>query len=224
VLWMMVTAFSALAAAQGILGRDLSSFLVAAAAAFIGPLVTFIYLKLFHPVYLAKGRASAKPSQDLLARAAEVTGDRRAVERMVSRREQVESVGKLMELAGWHVVHFPRQRDLNPLGVDVDIAAQRGGEFYYVKVCTSEAAVRPVDWIAASELKRGAWGLSRKREVSPKDVTPLLVMLDVKPDQSLVEFSRHEKIAMITSSRSQLESTLREAKAENARAFLKLSS
>jgi hypothetical protein len=203
------------------LGRDPVSVLTRAGATLLGPLFASINLFLFNPLYLKRGRVPGARTGLRHSEAAPGVG-KRAAGRLPDRSEQVERVGELLKAAGYAVDAFPRDPETNPLAVDVDIAARRDREICYVKVFTPEVTGRPIDWVAASELKRGAWGLSLHKGISPGSVRPMVVLLDVPPDESLIKFSHDENVEVVASTRSKLESALHDASPERARAFLHL--
>jgi hypothetical protein len=115
--------------------------------------------------------------------------------------DTVEDISQLFEAAGYQVERFPRtgSADVDPLLISLDLFAQRSGHNVVVDVRTASESTEPVDWKAGTGLTMATWALSKQRDLSPEDVDPLLVLVDdVKPDESLVTFSKKERVKILS--------------------------
>jgi hypothetical protein len=106
----------------------------------------------------------------------------------------VRAVRKLLREAGYQTVESPKTGDekTDPLLANVNLLAYDEERAFALQVRTSGRSTGPVDWTAASALQSAAWTLDEYGQafgLTSQRVKPLMVLVGVRPDESLVEFS-----------------------------------
>jgi predicted acylesterase/phospholipase RssA len=150
------------------------------------------------------GEKEAKPSNFRLA--IQTVGDKidktsketyESISKAINRSDTVDAVSRLFEASGYEVARFPRDTEINPFQLNLDLFASKGDHRIFADVKMGPEAV---DWRAASGLKTAASLLSVESvgdESQPREVEAMLFLIDVKPDDSLSQFSQKEGVKVV---------------------------
>jgi len=113
--------------------------------------------------------------------------------------DAIEGIGQLFEAADYQIERSPRmgKAGVDPLLMDVDLVARKGGHNLIVDVKTASDSAGPVDSTPATGLTMAAWVLSEQWGLSLDEVEPLMILVDVKADKSLNRFSKREKMKVV---------------------------
>lgn len=133
--------------------------------------------------------------RDKLDKASKVSGD--SIIKALSRFDTVEAVSKLFEANGYEVARFPRDKEINPFQLNLDLFARKDNRRIFADIKMGPDAV---DWKDASGLKLAASLLSSQGEQSvshSEAVDTMLILIDVQPDQSLQKFSEKEGVKVV---------------------------
>lgn len=173
----------------------------------------WVQLAVFDKWYLALGNIKdrfspgdkeAKPSSFRLA--LQTVGDKidktsketyESISKAINRSDTVDAVSRLFEASGYEVARFPRDTEINPFQLNLDLFASKGDHRIFADVKIGPEAV---DWKAASGLKTAASLLSVQGEgdePQPREVDAMLILIDVKPDDSLSKFSQKEGVKVV---------------------------
>jgi len=121
---------------------------------------------------------------------------------VIDRSTVVNAISRLYEVLGYQVVRFPRDREINPFMFDLDIYAHNGSYGICADVKTPLESIGSINWKDASNLKMAASFLSsqllqkHKTDVT-SSVNALLVLVDMKADDSLERFSKLEGVKIL---------------------------
>jgi predicted acylesterase/phospholipase RssA len=173
----------------------------------------WLQILVFDKWYLALGNikdrlspadAEAKPAQWKLA--LQSVGDRidkaskessESISKAVNRSDTVDAVCRLFEACGYNVVRFPRDPEINPFQLNLDLFASKGDRRIFADV---KIGPETVDWKAASGLKTAASFLSDQDAPdgsSDRGVNAMLILIDVQTDESLSRFSAQEGVKVV---------------------------
>ncbi|MGZ5434536.1 MAG: patatin-like phospholipase family protein [Pyrinomonadaceae bacterium] len=179
----------------------------------VGWIGAAVQLAVFDRWYLALGNIKdrfspgdkeAKPSNFRLA--LQTVGDKidkaskesyDSISKAINRSDTVDAVSRLFEASGYEVARFPRDTEINPFQLNLDLYAFKGNHRIFADVKMGPEAV---DWKAASGLKTAASVLTVQSEgddTEQRDVEAMLILIDVKPDPSLSKFSRKEGVKVV---------------------------
>jgi len=125
------------------------------------------------------------------------SGVSQSIVKALNRSETIDAVSKLLEAGGYEVARFPRDRQINPFQLNLDLFASKGNRRIFADVKTGPTLV---DWKDASGLKAAASLLSNLKETEPSKqeaVDTMLFLIDVPPDESLRQFSETEGVKVV---------------------------
>lgn len=119
-----------------------------------------------------------------------------SINKAINRFDTVEAVSKLFEANGYDVARFPRDRELNPFQLNLDLFASKGDHKLLADIKSGTDAV---DWRDASGLKMAASLLRNQDKLASqqKPIDAMLILIDVKPDESLRQFSETEGVKVV---------------------------
>jgi predicted acylesterase/phospholipase RssA len=177
-----------------------------------GWLAARLYLHVLDPIYLAKGRikswynvAGARGTDSFaetgtgdgsrfvrsvrsLSEKLSPSGTVGSINKLIDHANSVEAVAELFKSSGYKVTHYPRDAELNPLQLNLDLHASRDN--YQVIASVRTKSDSPADWMVASELSTACSVLAARSPgaMSLQRVKALLVLVDVQADRQLKEF------------------------------------
>jgi predicted acylesterase/phospholipase RssA len=182
--------------------RSLSTFL-------IGWLGSWIQILLFDKWYMALGNIN-RPQAEVAESSGRLTGaihstvakldkegraQTETLNKTLDRFETVEAVSKLFEASGYEVARFPRDRELNPFQLNLDLFASKGNHKLFADIKTGSDSV---DWKDASGLKMAASFLKKPDGVAePAQISAMLFLIDVPANESLQKYSEKEGVKVI---------------------------
>ena len=201
--------------------KTASQLIKSLAVLIVGWIGAWIQLMVFDRWYLALGNIKdrfssadkeAKPSNfrlalqsvgDKIDKTSKETYD--SISKAINRSDTVDAVSRLFEASGYEVARFPRDTEINPFQLNLDLFATREGHRIFADVKTGPDAV---DWKDASGLQAAASLLSSLEADRPESkrgvVDAMLILIDVEPDASLSEFSSREHVKVVSMSSERL--------------------
>lgn len=174
-----------------------------------GWLGAWVQLLLFDRWYLSFGNIKdRKPIEETppsrWAQAKQAVGDRLdpqykiaadSINKAIDRFDTVEAVSKLFEAGGYEVVRFPRDLEINPFQLNLDLFASKGEHKLFADV---KSGPDRIDWKHASGLKLAASVLKTQAGAESDDaVGAMLILIDVPEDQTLERFSEQEGVKVV---------------------------
>ncbi len=133
--------------------------------------------------------------RDTLDKASKASGA--SIVKALSRFDTVDAVSKLFEANGYEVSRFPRDKEINPFQLNLDLFASKGSHRIFADIKIGPSTV---DWKDASGLKIAASLLSSQSEKTksePQNVDTMLILIDVPLDESLRKFSDKEGVKLV---------------------------
>lgn len=204
-------------------GKTWSQVLSGIMLALVGWVPARIQLHVFDPWYLRLGNVKDRPASteqasptstgSTIAQAvAQRVGVAQAAESIstaVDQRNMVDAVGSLFRACGYQVQLFPRDFDINPFQIDLDIYAEREGRRVVAMVRQSDAAATAPNWQTASALETAAWYISSlppsaqvargQTAAAPHgEVAAWLFCVGGEPDQSVAPFRERGTVGTST--------------------------
>jgi predicted acylesterase/phospholipase RssA len=148
----------------------------------------------------AESRFSVKAFSDRIDRANTTESINSAIDQF----NMVDAIGSLFKAKGYDVKCFPRDRDINPLQLNLDLYANNKSRRILAMVKTAKEE-RSVDWQTGSSLETAAWFMSSHSAPvqppqqqcatgtegaasPPGEVAAWLFLVDVEPHESLKPF------------------------------------
>ena len=193
--------------------RDLSlaQILRAVGTLVFGWLLVWIQVLIFDKWYMALGNIKDRPEteaappptsrlagaiQNLGARIdKEGTASVETINKALDRFQTVEAVSKLFEACGYEVVRFPRDRELNPFQLNLDLYASKGTHQLFADIKTASDSV---DWKDASGLQMAASFLKKPDNVSaPEPSNAMLFLIDLPANDALQRYSQQNHVRLI---------------------------
>ena len=175
-----------------------------------GWIISWIQILLFDKWYMSLGSIKDRPRPETAEPAGRITGaiqslgarfDREGkasaetLNKALDRFETVEAVSKLFEASGYEVARFPRDRELNPFQLNLDLFASKGNHKLFADIKTGSDSV---DWKDASGLKMAASFLKKHDGVAePAQISAMLFLIDVQANESLQKYSEKEGVKVI---------------------------
>jgi hypothetical protein len=175
-----------------------------------GWLLVWIQVLVFDKWYLALGNIKDRPKPETapppgrLAGAIQNLGARidsegrasvETLNKTLDRFQTVEAVSKLFEACGYEVARFPRDRELNPFQLNLDLYASRGTHQLFADIKTASDSV---DWKDASGLQMAASFLKKPDNVSAQEQSnAMLFLIDLPANEALQRYSQENHVRLI---------------------------
>jgi predicted acylesterase/phospholipase RssA len=130
-----------------------------------------------------------------------------SLDNAIDHKNTVEALGALFKAGGYEVKSFPREYEINPLQVNLDLYAFKDGRAVLAMVERGGESKSPAAWQTASSLETAALILSENLREAAGDaaarggvVVPVLVFVDAQPDASLDPFLKRGSVKVLTMS------------------------
>lgn len=133
--------------------------------------------------------------RDTFDKASKVSGE--SITKALTRFDTVDAVSKLFEANGYEVTRFPRDKEINPFQLNLDLFARKEDRRIFADIKMGPSAV---NWKDASGLKIAASllrGQGEQARSEQQDVDAMLILIDVPLDESLKKFSEKEGVKLV---------------------------
>jgi hypothetical protein len=138
--------------------------------------------------------------------------------RMRKESDTLRAIGRLLESAGYKIIFcLPSGDDVvDYLLSGMNMLVNKGEKYFAIKVKTSSASLKRVEWSVAAKLHMKVNALQRPDicqrigmpELAETKITPLIILVGREPAQSLIEFLKEHHLPIITVSMEAIKKAL----------------
>ncbi|MGB8508666.1 MAG: hypothetical protein WCD76_09690, partial [Pyrinomonadaceae bacterium] len=148
----------------------------------------------------------------------------KSLNQVIDQSNTVEAVGRLFEASGYAVKRFPRDADVNPMQINLDLYAQNATQKVLAIIKTQTDTSQPADWQTASRLETAAWFINNNAQSEAQadsarqesatgvahawNVAALLILVDVGEHESLKPFVERGAIKIVNMTRDDIREIL----------------
>ena len=114
-------------------------------------------------------------------------------------QDQVSAVAKLYKTAGFEVEERPRTQDpkVDPLLKDLDLAASKSNDNYFVQVISSSESEEEIDYNSLLTLTESSFTLSEQRDINLDTIKKQIVLIDKPASDRLKQVSSNLGIDVV---------------------------